>query len=66
MTNRQFNGRPKQQLRLTVVFGLGATRYYHDGERDYEALNCIGRIKNFSFSSLEEMNAFILGSRLID
>ena len=58
---QQFSGRPKRQLRLTIVFGLAATRAYQDGERDQEVLNRIGRFKYFSFESLEEMNAFILG-----
>jgi hypothetical protein len=61
MHSQKFSGRPKRQLGLTIVFGLAATRAYQGGERDQEVLNRIGRFKYFSFDSLEEMNAFILG-----
>ena len=61
MHRQQFSGRPKLRLELTVVFGLAATRAYQDSERDKDVLNRLGRIKSFSFDSLEEMNAFILG-----
>lgn len=61
MSPQQFSGRPEPRLEITVVFGVAATRAYHDGERDEEVLNKIGRIKTFKFTTLEGLNAFLLG-----
>ena len=61
MSQQEYSGRPRQRLDLTVVFGIGATRAYADGQRDRSELNKAGRIKTFNFNTLEELNAFVLG-----
>lgn len=59
--SQEYQGRPKQQLEVTVIFGIAATRAYADGERSPDVLNTVGRTETFKFNSLEELNAFIQG-----
>lgn len=61
MSPQHFSGRPPPRLEITVVFGIAATRAYLDGERDFDALNQVGRVKTYKFDTLPEMNAFIQG-----
>lgn len=61
MTNPKPDQRPKQQLEITVVFGIAATRAYADGERSAAVLNKFGRTQTFTFNSTGELNSFVLG-----
>jgi len=61
MTPRQYSGRPPKQHRIAVVYGVAATRLFHDGERDAAALSQVGKFKEYTFETVQELNAFILG-----
>lgn len=56
-----YSGRPTQFLCLLVILGHMAAAAYEDGERDEELLKTLGSLKRHTFSSIEEMNAYIQG-----
>ena len=62
MTPSNYSGRPSSRPhKIYVVFGIEATRAYSGGERDPEVLNRVGKLREYVFDTLKEMNAFIQG-----
>lgn len=44
-----------------VIFGVAAIEAYEGGIQDVETLKCLGRVKEYRFHSLPELNAFLHG-----
>ena len=61
MTQQKFRGRAKTLPEVSVVFGMAAVAAYRDGERDPRMLNKVGSVRHYTFDTIEELNAFILG-----
>lgn len=44
-----------------VIFGIDAVDAYNDGETSLEMLSHLGVVKHYSFVSVRELNAFLMG-----
>jgi len=57
----QLNHRSTKPHRVDVIFGLDAVDAYNAGQTSTAALRRCGTVKYYEFTTVFELNAFVLG-----